>query len=570
MLSPQPLNLPTIIEYLITEKNLDKDVVQQLAQQAQAEKCALLDLLLRQQWLNDTDISHAFAKLYQLPILNRKSLQVDTALQSLLSLKDLLRLQLLPISQQINHLNVAIADPIYLENLEDIRVATGLNPNPIIVAYSELQGYFLTLKQAEINQQTQDSGLNISLKTHQQAYLLDSSLLNQFEQDGQAISQFVHHMLKHAIENNVSDIHIEPYEKIFRIRYRMDGVLVVVATPPPKAAHQLVSRLKVMARLNSTERRLPQDGNIHFFYNNQQQKIDFRMNTLPTLHGEKVVLRLLDSSSVQMQVDQLGFTAAQKTIYLKALAKPEGMILVTGPTGSGKTVTLYTGLSLLNKAEKNISTVEDPVEIQLAGINQVNINSKIGLNFSTALKAFLRQDPDIIMLGEIRDRETAEIAVKAAQTGHLVLSTLHTNNAPETLTRLVNIGIPAFNIAASVSLVMAQRLVRRLCHHCKQSVKNTPELLRYYGFKADELAQLKIYRPVGCAQCSQGYKGRIAIYQVMPISEAMRQIIMAQGSALDLAKCAHSEGILDLHAAALEKVRAGISSLEEIERVIQE
>jgi len=570
MLNPQPLNLPSIIQYLITEKNLDKNAVQLLAQQAHAEKCALLDLLLRQQWLNDTDISHAFAKLYQLPILDRKPFKVDTSLQSLLSLKDLLKWQLLPISQQINHLNVAVADPIYLENLENIRVATGLNPNPIIVAYSELQTYFLALQQTEISKQAQDGGLNITLKTHQQAYLLDSSLLKQFEQDSRAISQFVHHMLKHAIENNVSDIHIETYEKIFRIRYRIDGVLIVVATPPKKAAQQLISRLKVMARLNSAERRLPQDGNIHFFYNNQQEKIDFRMNTLPTLHGEKVVLRLLDSSSVQMQVDQLGFTEAQKMVYLKALAKPEGMILVTGPTGSGKTVTLYTGLSLLNKAEKNISTVEDPVEIQLAGINQVNINSKIGLNFSTALKAFLRQDPDIIMLGEIRDRETAEIAVKAAQTGHLVLSTLHTNSAPETLTRLVNIGIPAFNIASSVSLVVAQRLVRRLCNHCKQGIKNKPNLLRYYGFKADELTHLKIYRAVGCSQCSQGYKGRIGIYQVMPISEVMRQIIMAQGNGLDLAKQAQQEGILNLREAALDKVRTGITSMEELDRVIQE
>jgi type IV pilus assembly protein PilB len=569
MLNLQSLDLPSIVQHLITVKNLDKQAVYALAQQAKSEKRNLLALLLHQQWLSDTDISQAFTTLYPFPVVDMQSLDIDISLQSLLSPKDILKLQLLPISQYVNHLTVAVADPEQLSLLENIRSMTGLNPNPVIVAYSELQTYFLKLQQAEIATQKKGGGLKVSLKTHQKSYLLDSSRLKQFEQDDRAVSQFVHHMLKHAIENNVSDIHIESYESIFRIRYRMDGVLTVVATPPKKSARQLVSRLKVMARLNSSERRLPQDGNIHFFYNNQQKKIDFRMNTLPTLHGEKVVLRLLDSSSVQMQVDQLGFTEQQKTTYLNALARPEGMILVTGPTGSGKTVTLYTGLSILNRAEKNISTVEDPVEIQLAGINQVNINSKVGLNFSTALKAFLRQDPDIIMLGEIRDMETAEIALKAAQTGHLVLSTLHTNSAPETLTRLVNIGIPAFNIASSVSLVIAQRLVRRLCS-CKQAVETHPDLLRYYGFKEAEFATLVIYRAVGCSQCSQGYKGRVGIYQVMPISDVMRQIIMAEGSSLDLAKQAQTENILDLREAALNKVRAGISSMEEVDRVIQD
>jgi len=569
MLNPQALNLPSIVQHLITEKNLDQQRVYALAQQAQNEKRNLLALLLHQQWLSDTDISQAFTALYPFPTVDMKSLKIDLSLQSLLSPQNILKLQLLPISQQLNHLTVAIADPEQLSLLEKIRSMTGLNPNPVIVAYSELQAYFLKLQQTEIAKQKKGGDLNVSLKTQQKSYVLDSSRLQQFEQNDRAVSQFVHYMLKHAIENNVSDIHIESYESIFRIRYRMDGVLTVVATPPKESAPQLVSRLKVMARLNSSERRLPQDGNIHFFYNNQQEKIDFRMNTLPTLHGEKVVLRLLDSSNVQMRVDQLGFTEQQKKTYLNALAKPEGMILVTGPTGSGKTVTLYTGLSILNRAEKNISTVEDPVEIQLAGINQVNINSKVGLNFSTALKAFLRQDPDIIMLGEIRDIETAEIALKAAQTGHLVLSTLHTNSAPETLTRLVNIGIPAFNIASSVSLVIAQRLVRRLCS-CKQAVETDPDLLRYYGFKETELAQLLIYRAVGCSQCSQGYKGRVGIYQVMPISDVMRQIIMAEGSSLDLAKQAQIEAVLDLREAALDKVRAGISSMEEVDRVIQD
>ncbi len=556
------INLSPIVQQLMLEKNLNASLMYKLAQQALEEKTALLALLLHKHLLNDIDISHAFAQLYQFPVMD---IQVEHSVRSLLSIEQLLDLQLLPLRQQMNHLSVALADPDKLDRLEEIRTQTGLNPTPVIVPYSQLQHYFVQRKQ-EQKLKRDRGGLRIAPDTYQQPYLLNIEVLKRFEQESDAISQFVHYMLKHAIQYQVSDIHIESYENIFRIRYRMDGILTVVATPPKKIATQLISRLKVLARLNSSERRIPQDGNIHFLYKNSRKKMDFRMNTLPTLYGEKVVLRLLDAANVQISIDQLGFTEQQKATYLQALKKPEGMILVTGPTGSGKTVTLYSGLSILNQPERNIATVEDPIEIQLAGINQVNINPKVGLNFATALKAFLRQDPDVIMLGEIRDMETAEIALKAAQTGHLVLSTLHTNSAPETLTRLANIGIPAFNIASSVSLVIAQRLVRRLCT-CKQETHIDSEALLYHGFHKTEVETLKVYQAVGCSQCSKGYKGRVGIYQVMPISDAMRQIIMSGGNALNLEQQAHREAILNLHEAGLNKVREGITSIEEIDRV---
>ena len=388
--------------------------------------------------------------------------------------------------------------------------------------------------------------------------------------DEAPIVRYVNKILVDAISGAASDVHFEPYEKFFRIRFRQDGMLREIANPPVNLAARLVARIKVMSRMNIAERRIPQDGRIKLKLS-RNRDIDFRVNTLPTLYGEKVVLRILDSGSALMGVEQLGFEEEQKKAFVNAIGKPYGMILVTGPTGSGKTVSLYTGLDMLNKPEVNISTVEDPVEIQVPGINQVNMNPKTGLTFAAALRSFLRQDPDIVMVGEIRDLETAEIAVKAAQTGHLVLSTLHTNDAPQTLTRLANMGVPPFNIASSVLLIMAQRLTRRLCPYCKRTEQIPREALLEEGFTAADIDEgITIYGAVGCERCNQGYRGRIGIYQVMPVSEEMGRMIMEGGNAIQLADQARREGVSDLRQSGLRKVKAGITSLEEINRVTKD
>ncbi|HSC14162.1 MAG TPA: type IV-A pilus assembly ATPase PilB, partial [Gammaproteobacteria bacterium] len=385
--------------------------------------------------------------------------------------------------------------------------------------------------------------------------------------DDAPIVRFVNKVMVDAIKKGASDIHFEPYEKHFRIRLRQDGVLTEIARPPVALAMKVSARLKVMARLDIAERRIPQDGRIKMKLS-KNRAIDFRVNTCPTLFGEKVVCRLLDPSSAQLGIDALGYEENQKQMYLNVLAKPYGMILVTGPTGSGKTVSLYTGLNILNTMDRNISTAEDPCEINVPGINQVNVNPKVGLTFAAALRAFLRQDPDIIMVGEIRDLETAEIAIKAAQTGHLVLSTLHTNDAPKTLTRLVDMGVKPYAIASSVSLIIAQRLARRLCPNCKEPVDIPAEALLKEGFtKADVESGLTIFHAKGCSQCTAGYKGRVGIYQVMMCTEAIGRIIMEGGNSMHIATQAKKEGVADLRQSGLKKVKDGLTSLEEINRV---
>ena len=382
------------------------------------------------------------------------------------------------------------------------------------------------------------------------------------------VVRFVSGMLLDAIRTGASDLHFEPYETSYRVRFRRDGVLQEVAAPPPNIANRITARLKVMASLDIAEKRVPQDGRIKLQVS-ETKAIDFRVSSLPTLWGEKIVLRILDSSAAKLNIDVLGFEPDQKQHYLDAISKPQGLVLVTGPTGSGKTVSLYTGLSILNKPTVNISTAEDPVEINLPGINQVNVNPKTGLDFAAALKAFLRQDPDIIMVGEIRDIVTGEIAVKAAQTGHLVLSTLHTNDVPQTIARLVNIGIPSYNIAASVNLIMAQRLTRRLCGNCKiRDRRHSHDELVALGFAEDEIDDLRIYAPKGCERCSyQGYRGRAGIYQVVPISESLSEMILHNASAADIAEQCQKEGYWDLRQSALNKVRQGLTSIEEVLRV---
>jgi type IV pilus assembly protein PilB len=389
------------------------------------------------------------------------------------------------------------------------------------------------------------------------------------DKDDAPVVKFVKKMLVDAIRKGASDLHFEPYEKKYRVRFRIDGLLHEVASPPIQLSSRISARLKVLSNLDISERRVPQDGRVKLKLS-KTKAIDFRVNTLPTLFGEKIVMRILDPTSAMLGVDALGFEEQQKKHFMEAINKPQGMVLVTGPTGSGKTVTLYTGVNILNDEHKNISTAEDPVEINLAGVNQVNVNIKAGLTFASALRAFLRQDPDIVLVGEIRDLETAEIAIKASQTGHLVLSTLHTNSAPETLTRLVNMGVAPFNIATTVNLVVAQRLARRLCEHCRKPSELPDEALIEEGFKQEELNDLTVYEPVGCDKCTLGYKGRVGLFQVMPVSEATGRIIMEGGNAIDIADQAKKENIPDLRRAGLNKVKLGATSLEEVNRVTQD
>jgi type IV pilus assembly protein PilB len=479
----------------------------------------------------------------------------------------------LPIHRRGNRLFVALSDPTNHMALDEIRFNTGLTTEAVLVEEDKLAAAIeRAINRANEAQDATMSSImetelvNLDITDAEKGTVAD----NELNVDDAPVVRYVNKILVDAISSGASDIHFEPYEKSFRIRFRQDGMLHEIASPPVNISHRLVARLKVMSRMNIAERRVPQDGRIKLKLSGARD-IDFRVNTLPTLHGEKVVLRILETEATLVGVEELGFDEEQKRAFLAAIHKPYGIILVTGPTGSGKTVSLYTGLNILNQPEVNISTVEDPVEIQVPGINQVNMNLRTGLTFAAALRAFLRQDPDIIMVGEIRDLETAEIAVKAAQTGHLVLSTLHTNDAPQSLTRLANMGVAPFNIASSVLLIMAQRLVRRLCRHCRKPDKIPHQALLEEGFTQEEIgAGISLYRPVGCEHCYQGYRGRIGIYQVMPVSEAMGRLIMEDGNAIQLGDQARAEGILDLRQSGLRKVKSGITSLEEINRVTKE
>lgn len=565
-------NLPGILQWLVSHGSINPMEAAMALQQSQQAGSTLVSWLVKNNTTPSIEIAKAISEEHKIPLINPDTLPSSDAIKNIFSAEQIQKLQALPILKEGSNVTIAIADPVSLDKVQEVQFTIDGNIRTAVVEYNAFQ----KLMKSRLNQASNDNdmmsgdvGLSIPDENRNNAYHLDSLDLERFENDDLAITRFVDRMLEHAITQKVSDIHIEPYEETFRVRYRIDGILHVVSIPPKKSAQQLVSRLKVMSRMNISERRIPQDGNIRFEYNNGNQKMDFRVNTLPTMHGEKVVLRILDSSAAKMGIDKLGFEPEQKQTFLNALKKPDGMILVTGPTGSGKTVTLYTGLNILNRAEKNISTAEDPVEIQLPGINQVHVNAKVGLTFAEALRAFLRQDPDIIMVGEVRDLETAEIAIKAAQTGHLVLSTLHTNSAPETLTRLINMGVPAFSIASSVNLIIAQRLARRLCS-CKEPADHSPEVLLSMGFKEHELDTLKLYKPKGCELCTDGYKGRVGIYQVMPMSEAMGRIVMSGGTSIDLADQAAKEGVLDLRQSGLEKARQGFTSIEEVDRVTKD
>ena len=474
---------------------------------------------------------------------------------------------ILPIFKHGNGLLIATADPSKLGVLDEIKFHTRLNIEQILVEEHKL------IKAIDDLLANTDSPIDELLNRDLDqltAFTSDEPQNNDhdFDIDDAPIVRFVNKILLDSIKQGVSDIHIEPFEHDCRIRFRHDGILSEVSHPPSNIANRIISRIKVMAKMDIAERRIPQDGRIKWQLS-KTQRIDFRVNSCPTLFGEKIVLRILDPNAAQIGIDKLGFDPIQQQQFLNAIHKPHGLVLVTGPTGSGKTVTLYSGLNILNSIERNISTAENPVEISVTGINQVNINPKTGLSFAEALRAFLRQDPDIIMVGEIRDLETASIAVKAAQTGHLVLSTLHTNDAPQTINRLMQMGIEPFNLASSINLIIAQRLARRLCGFCKQIVNYPDAVWLNAGFNQTEIGQFKLYQARGCEHCNHGYKGRIGIYQVLPISEAMRSLIITGGNALAIAELAKREGVQDLRASGLLKVREGITTLAEIDRVTQ-
>jgi type IV pilus assembly protein PilB len=513
------------------------------------------------------DIAIAASQEFGVPLLDLDAVQPDLDTVRLVSDKLLAKHRVLPLVKRGKRLFVAVSDPTNLHALDEIKFQTGLSVEAVVVEEDKLQK-IASKAMEQVDTQMPALGeddLDLeNLEVTGGDEDLEKDAVGRDDIEDAPIVRFVNKVLLDAIKKGASDIHFEPYEKTYRIRLRLDGYLKEIASPPVQLAPKLSARIKVMSRLDIAERRIPQDGRIKMRIS-KTRAIDFRVSTCPTLFGEKIVARILDPSSAMLGIDALGYEPTQKDLYMKALAQPHGMILVTGPTGSGKTVSLYTGLNILNKEDTNISTAEDPAEINLPGVNQVNVNPKVGLTFASALRAFLRQDPDVIMVGEIRDLETAEIAIKAAQTGHLVLSTLHTNDAPKTLTRLVDMGVKPYAIATSVSLIIAQRLARKLCSNCKAPVDMPAEALIKEGFtEAEAAAGIRIYRPVGCGSCTDGYRGRTGLYQVMPVSEHIQKIILQDGNAVDIAAQSAAEGIWDLRKAGLEKVKAGLTSLEEV------
>lgn len=554
----------------------------QLATPEQAEQASLaakeakrpLPLCLIDSGLAARAIAEVAADEFGSPLLNLSSIEIPPSLRDLVDKKLVEKHFALPLYKRGNRLFVAVADPTNLHGLDEIKFNTGLSIESVVVEADKLAAAIENfLKDTEEDITESLGGLDGDELENLDVDAADSSKAQEpsSDVDEAPIVRFVNKILLDAIKIGASDIHFEPYERAYRVRFRTDGILQEVAKPPTNLATRLAARLKVMSQMDISERRVPQDGRIKMKIS-KTRAIDFRVNTLPTLFGEKIVLRILDPSSAKLGIDALGYEDDQKKLYLDALKQPQGMILVTGPTGSGKTVSLYTGLNILNTKEVNISTAEDPVEINLEGINQVNVNTKVGLGFAEALRSFLRQDPDIVMVGEIRDLETASIAIKAAQTGHMVMSTLHTNSAPETLTRLLNMGVPTFNVATTVSLIIAQRLARRLCPNCKAPADIPDSILEEEGMLDIGIpkAEFELFRPVGCDKCTNGYKGRVGVYEVVRITPEISRIIMENGNSIQIADAARKAGFNDLRISALRKVAKGLTSLEEANRVTKD
>jgi type IV pilus assembly protein PilB len=560
-----PYPYPSLAKKLLQNNLLTPDRVELALTQSRQTQVSFITYLIQQQWILPKDLAIAIADDFGLPLFD-----LDTAdkksFPQVVDEKLIQRHHVLPLWQKEKMLFVAVCDPTRQTALDEIKFHTGLTIKCVIVESDKLSQLISSREK-----QTQD--ILIENEIEKLTFSIEASLQKEIQahpEKDTPITRYVNKIILDAITKRASDIHFEPYEKEYRIRYRIDGVLYSVASPPIHLTQRITARIKILAELDISERRIPQDGRFKWT-SSEEKMIDLRISSCPTIHGEKIVIRILNGNTTILSVDQMGFELLQKKLFVDAIAKPQGMILVTGPTGSGKTITLYTALAILNTDEINISTIENPVEIYLRGINQVNINAKSGLTFAVAMRAFLRQDPDIIMVGEIRDLETAEIAIKAAQTGHLVLSTLHTNSAAETLMRLVNMGIPSYHLASSISLIIAQRLVRNLCLHCKVEIHIPEAELLREGFRENEMASLKIYKAQGCEFCTQGYQGRIGIFELLPVSESLGAIMMRQqANALDIAKQARAEGMQTLRESGLNKVRAGLTSLEEINRVTKE
>ncbi len=534
----------------------------------QGSGITIVAYLVQNEIANARAVADAASHEFGVPLFDLSAFEMDVDAIKTVDQKLITKHRVLPLILRGKRLFVGVSDPTNLGAIDEIKFQSGLRIEPVVVEVNKLEE--MVTKAVEAVDTSMEDLADDDFDLEGLEVTGGDEEIEQDESDAiddAPVVRFVNKVLLDAIKKGCSDVHFEPYEKIYRVRTRLDGVLRNVASPPIALAPKVCARLKVMARLDIAERRMPQDGRIKMKLS-KTRAIDFRVNTCPTLFGEKIVLRILDPSSAKLGIDALGYAPQQKDLYMEALERPHGMILVTGPTGSGKTVSLYTGLNILNTEARNISTAEDPAEINLPGVNQVNVNPKVGLTFASALKAFLRQDPDIIMVGEIRDLETAEIGIKAAQTGHLVLSTLHTNDAPTTLTRLVDMGVKPYAIATSVRLIIAQRLARKLCDNCKELVDIPPKALLAEGFSQDEIsAGLRIYRANGCKTCDEGYKGRAGVFQVMAISDETARIIMKGGNATDIADQAAKEGYWDLRRAGLEKVKDGITSLDEINRV---
>lgn len=566
--------LSGVARRLIADQIIDEGQAQEALQGASQQNLTLVSYLVQNGVADGTKIANAIADEFGTPLLDVRALRKEAIPSELVDAKLIHRHHTLPLFKRGNRLFIGVSDPTNLRAQDEIKFHTGLSTETILVeegALAEAIAKYLDDEEVAFGQK---------LASLDDAGLEDLDI-QAVDEDGEApettdtdidetpIVRFINKILVDAIQGGASDIHFEPYEKTYRVRFRTDGILKEVTKPPNNLAPRLAARLKVMSKMDISERRVPQDGRIKMKLS-KTRSIDFRVNTLPTLYGEKIVLRILDPSSAQMGIDALGYEEDQKKLFLEALHQPQGMILVTGPTGSGKTVSLYTGLNILNSTERNISSAEDPVEINVDGINQVHVNPRVGLTFATALRSFLRQDPDVIMVGEIRDLETAEISVKAAQTGHMVMSTLHTNSAPETINRLLNMGVPAFNVATSVSLVIAQRLARRLCENCAEPANLPIETLLAEGFRQEDLEIAQIMRPVGCDKCNNGYKGRIGIYEVVRITPDLQRIIMEGGNSLVLAEAAKEAGFNTLRDSGLIKAAKGLTSLEEVNRVTKD
>ncbi len=567
----EQITLVGLAKRLVSDGLLEEGSAKKAVFESQREKSPFVLHLVENKIISAYALAHAASHDFGVPLFDLSAYDEEMIPLNVLSSQLIREHHVLPLSQRQHRLYIAVSDPTDLKTLDTIKFHTGLNTHTILVEEDKLsaalENFLNKQASAELGDLNDDDLDSLDISNEEE----EQTDMDAGEVDDAPVVRFVNKVILDAINRDASDIHFEPYEKSFRVRFRQDGILEEIATPPVHLASRIAARVKIMSRLDISERRIPQDGRFKMILS-KNRTIDFRISTCPTLYGEKIVIRVLDPSAAKLGIEHLGYEDAQKELFIQAIHKPQGMVLVTGPTGSGKTVSLYTALNILNTTDKNISTVEDPVEINLPGINQVHVNLKTGLTFSTALRSFLRQDPDIIMLGEIRDLETAEIAIKASQTGHLVLSTLHTNSAPETLTRLVNMGVEPFNIATSVTLIIAQRLARRLCQLCKVEETITEKALLAAGFTEDETKGLKVFGPniTGCEHCLHGYKGRLGIYEVLEVTDAIGRIIMDGGNALNILDKALEQGLQTLRRSGLNRVSEGLTSLEEVNRVTRD